>query len=361
MDRERMLGLDATRGVAALSVMLFHFTQVRGRHVLLPNSYLAVDLFFCLSGLVLWRAYAARLAQGLSLRRLMLERVIRLYPIYLVGAVLGLCSLALMAANGRTDVSVFQALGRIWVLFPDFSGHAIMQGDDRMSGLLFPENNPSWSLFFEVLLAPLLFLLRGLGRWGGWLLAGLLMWGWLKLSALLGQNMAGGWSVDTFWLGFPRSAYAFVVGACLGMGPAPGQILRRVPPGVVVGVVSLMLLVCWSLPVSVFGTANRMMLLVAGGLIPLLVWLHHAVPLVGRAAVWARRIGEWSYPVYVIHMPVLLGLNELSWLFTHHAPSLQWLLPTAICLSLLAAHVLARHVDVPGRRWLGAHLLRQGN
>jgi peptidoglycan/LPS O-acetylase OafA/YrhL len=48
--------LDAMRGVAAIAVVLFHFMEIAQpdyRNSFIPHSYLAVDFFFCLSGLSL--------------------------------------------------------------------------------------------------------------------------------------------------------------------------------------------------------------------------------------------------------------------------------------------------------------------
>src|SRR5580698_4487580 len=89
--------LDGLRGVAALSVFLFHFPDA-----LVPNSqnpllysYLAVDFFFILSGFVLGHAYDARMspkaAPGyrLNWRDFLTRRLIRLHPMLLVGVLLG--------------------------------------------------------------------------------------------------------------------------------------------------------------------------------------------------------------------------------------------------------------------------------
>jgi len=46
--QNHLLALDALRGVAAVSVMLFHISNGW-----LPCGYLAVDMFFMLSGFVL--------------------------------------------------------------------------------------------------------------------------------------------------------------------------------------------------------------------------------------------------------------------------------------------------------------------
>src|SRR5690348_18308068 len=70
--------LDGLRGVGALWVMFLHFAPSFG--VPSPShGYLAVDLFFCLSGFVLTKSYAERLKHGMGLAEWMGVRLIRLY------------------------------------------------------------------------------------------------------------------------------------------------------------------------------------------------------------------------------------------------------------------------------------------
>lgn len=52
--------LDAMRGVAALIVVVHHAHSLWGRQ-LVPAGYLAVDLFFVLSGFVIANAYERKL------------------------------------------------------------------------------------------------------------------------------------------------------------------------------------------------------------------------------------------------------------------------------------------------------------
>ena len=79
--------LDALRGIAAIGVLVFHmgpiFTPIAA-----PGGYLAVDLFFMMSGVVLSHAYEARFRAGMGTLDFMRARLIRLYPLYLAGALL---------------------------------------------------------------------------------------------------------------------------------------------------------------------------------------------------------------------------------------------------------------------------------
>ena len=64
---QHYLTLDAARGIAAITVMLFHIHKYVYPHVelaiapqLFAHSYLAVDLFFIMSGLVVNQCPARR-------------------------------------------------------------------------------------------------------------------------------------------------------------------------------------------------------------------------------------------------------------------------------------------------------------
>ncbi|TIU60051.1 MAG: acyltransferase, partial [Mesorhizobium sp.] len=87
--RHVYLNLDAIRGVAAISVMLYHFSPFLADGKVLPSSYLAVDLFFLLSGFVIAHAYDRKIENGMGSGSFVAIRLIRLYPLYLAGTLLG--------------------------------------------------------------------------------------------------------------------------------------------------------------------------------------------------------------------------------------------------------------------------------
>ncbi len=97
------------RGVAAILVVTRHGSQYIAPFVF-PNSFLAVDLFFMLSGFVIAAAYDDRLRTGrLNSLRFMLVRYIRLWPLYLFGTLLGAFVLYFKTIHGNP--------ASIWVLF----------------------------------------------------------------------------------------------------------------------------------------------------------------------------------------------------------------------------------------------------
>src|ERR1700684_2462821 len=78
--------LDGLRGVAAIAVMFSHFTQ----ESVFKNAYVAVDLFFMLSGFVIAHSYGTRLLAGMTAVEYIKRRIIRLYPMLLLSLLIGL-------------------------------------------------------------------------------------------------------------------------------------------------------------------------------------------------------------------------------------------------------------------------------
>jgi len=84
----RYEALDGLRGVAALCVMACHFGQMLD--VYWPaNMFLAVDIFFMMSGFVIMYSYGERLRNGMPAWSYLGRRLVRLYPMFIVGLLIG--------------------------------------------------------------------------------------------------------------------------------------------------------------------------------------------------------------------------------------------------------------------------------
>ncbi len=136
--------LNGIRGIAAGLIVIRHATLLFPGWYF-PNSYLAVDLFFVMSGFVMASAYDARLNGDLTPTRFVGIRLIRLYPLYLLGLALGagavLMRWMLDPATGRDDPGLLVSIALALVILPN-----PMRWNDH----IFPLNAPSWSLFFEL-------------------------------------------------------------------------------------------------------------------------------------------------------------------------------------------------------------------
>ena len=107
----RVPSLDGLRGIAALAVMAFHFDLFflpqAGLSTIVPlvnRAYLAVDLFFLLSGFVMAHVYGSQLAANRKAhwRGFALARFARLYPLFAIAtaAVVALVALCHAPEDG---------------------------------------------------------------------------------------------------------------------------------------------------------------------------------------------------------------------------------------------------------------------
>lgn len=284
---ERLHTLDGLRGIAALIVVGGHLIGWIGR-LPMPRNYLAVDLFFLISGFVLGRVYEPRFADGWTTGRFLLNRYVRLYPLYLLGTLLGVVAgvAALLLGQshmGAGGLTVATVAGLLLLPSPTWG----------RSGAVMPLNNPGWSLHFE-LIANLLFALAR--RWlsdavlaGASLACGAaLLWGFATHQAFGGSN----W--DGFGWGYPQVGYSFALGV----------LMHRVHPGA-----------RWRSDAAwlpLLAAAFVMLSPRPGGwffegaavlvLFPAILWL--AVLVEPRRPAPFAWLGLLSYPLYVTHSPL---------------------------------------------------------
>ncbi|HSU51505.1 MAG TPA: acyltransferase, partial [Segetibacter sp.] len=139
--------LDGLRGVAALSIVVFHFMEWiysdPGKNFI-GHGFLAVDFFFCLSGFVIAYAYDDRV-EKMGLAAFFKSRLIRLHPLVIIGSVLGLAEFLFDPLTGNQEP---YSAGKLMLLF--FASIFLIPlpiMKDR-SFNLFGLNAPSWSLFW---------------------------------------------------------------------------------------------------------------------------------------------------------------------------------------------------------------------
>ena len=295
----RYHGLDALRGVAAIAVMLFHFHLPSG-----TVGYLSVDVFFLLSGFVIDRTYEPRYRDGMGLAEFAWRRLLRLYPVYFIGAAL--------ATLGGSSALVF-------VFLPTPGYEALHIG-----------NWPLWSLPLE--LAASLFFYAFLVRLRTmWLIAVALLCGfaWAAITVRSGiLNLGDTWA--TALAGIPRIGFSFLLGAVIGRT----VIGRRT--SLIAWPVILAFGVCLIVAPPVVWTNLVIVLLVAP---VMMAWLARNEVYGGqRFAAW---LGNISYPLYAIHAPIDFFVS----------PMLGRVPTAAFCVAL--ATVIYRFYDTPVRRMLG--------
>jgi peptidoglycan/LPS O-acetylase OafA/YrhL len=347
--KDHFIALDGLRGVAALVVIVMH----RGRWWypqggFLGHGYLAVDFFFLLSGFVIAFAYDSRLATGLSTWRFMGLRLIRLYPLILLGMLLGALWPAIQLATdarGAPDPADFAInLMRGLFLIPD--NHAIGRGDS-----IFPLNGPTWSLFFE-LLANLAYALLGrrltlrvlavIVGLSGAVMVWLAFHGGVDVGGLP-RNILGG---------IPRTAFGFFGGALLYRGlTAAAARGWRVPAIPAPFVTTAVLLVALLAVPSRFNPASSLFTIMVA--FPLLVALAAAPGLArGHGARVCKLAGDLSYPIYVLHYPIYVLIGGLGMGMAKIPATTPWIGAGSALVIVGAAYLALKLYDEPLRRRL---------
>ena len=338
----RYAALDGLRGVAALFVVARHIGPYVPRF-----SYLAVDLFFVLSGFVLALQNDARFEAGLSPSTFLRGRIRRLYPLYALGLAMGLVS-ALVANPGHFGLpTILGSTGWEALGLPSFTN--LWTG-----GTPFPVDGVLWSIFFEFWVANLAFALLWRRLQGGALIVLILVCG----AALVGaeavfHTLDVGWTWSALPFGVARVGYAFFLGVALCRLHRRRPPRWRAPGWAPLAILAALL----SLPLD--GAAAQLAeLVIVLAIFPALIfWSATARE---RRPALGRLLGDTSYAAYALHRPLAelavwaLPLIPIAW----GAPPAE--LAAAGQIGFVAAMVALawaadRYFDAPVRRsWAAA-------
>jgi len=344
----RYIALDGLRGVAALVIVIHHLTSVIGTREYFASASIAVDFFFCLSGFVIALAYHHRLAKGMGLRAFVRRRFVRLYPMYLCGTAIGIVATAIYIACGLTDMT-FANLATATALnmfyLPYLNDRTVTIFTEQLTGVLFPMNNPAWSLLFGIL-ANLTF--ATVLPWSRRLpLVMLGVSALLLVASTLALGEAPGWGYANMLGGFPRVMFSFFTGVVIFQYRD-----RMVLPRIRAVVVFLAILLLVGVPR--FQGHRFYWLGMALVVMPVLVAvgsycvLDRATPL-GRMAVY---FGKISYTVFCVHYPLLM----LFFLYPVDHALVPVVAMLFLATTVLVAHFLTFRVEAPMRDWLARRI-----
>ena len=182
----RISSLTGLRGVAAVSVLLYHIphnpTFEAFRLPLFSRAYLAVDLFFILSGFVISFGYHDRVVNHLgraSYADFLINRMARVWPLHLIVTLVFMARILLnISGNQAIDLNAANVVSNIFMV------QSWGWGTEPIAG-------NSWSVSTEVaayLIYPLIAIIA-FSRWS-WV-QGLLCVGLLALVAMSGRGSSG--------------------------------------------------------------------------------------------------------------------------------------------------------------------------
>lgn len=293
----RYVAFDGLRGLLAIFVVIYHFAQMSGV-AWFNKAWIAVDIFFVLSGFVITRAYAFKIDAGMGFATFMWARIKRLYPFYLFGLALGLVAFFFSAAWPRWDVSVVAITVLCGIfLVPFFTAMAPGEALGRThDDAVYPLNAPAWSLFFELFINfYFYFHFRYLRRIHPLYLCLLAVPFYIAAGASMGVH--SGWGEDNFIGGFPRVMIFFFLGAAiyglhLKLPLMPAWWLAAL---VLLLVMALIARSTWITLIALFVVGPAAVVVGSrvdlGRIDPRLIWLMEF-------------LGYLSYPLYIIHYPV---------------------------------------------------------
>jgi peptidoglycan/LPS O-acetylase OafA/YrhL len=343
-DRFEML--DLLRGIAALAVLIYHSEHFLGIQ-LLPDAYLAVDLFFMLSGFVIAHNYDPKIGSGMTLKEFMLHRGIRLLPCYWLALVIGvtLGGARMIRDEGYVDSPglITAALCNL-VMLPSF---VRLYGDFVM----FPFNGASWSLMYE--------LVANLAYW--------LIFRFLNLFNLIALLVSSavalvlisvhvgsvdiGMRAGEELLAAPRVIFSFFAGLALRRY---AHDYFRIRLGNIGNAVAVLVLI------ATFRFADALGSRVVGecvailAVFPLLLLnVSNTVP-GPRMARICRLAGNTSYPVYILQTPLMFFAAAVPQLLFHEK-GMHWgaMFGVAeISFIVVVSWWVDAYFELPARKWL---------
>ncbi|MCO5236174.1 MAG: acyltransferase [Chitinophagaceae bacterium] len=341
-SKAHFLILDGLRGVAAIAIVVFHFMEwIYGpAENFIGHGFLAVDFFFCLSGFVIGYAYDDRL-HGMGVKQFFISRLIRLHPMVVFGACLGLIAFVFDPfATCQDGYSV----GRILLLF---IGTELMVPlpvmPDRFFNL-FGLNPPTWSLFWEYVanIAYAFVLVKIPRRFLFFLLVPAAV-GLFCLSYTKG-NLLGGWAGDNFGDGGIRIAYSFTAGLIIYRY---GWIIKNR-----IGFYGLSLLLALAFISPHLSNHDVLEACIVIFYFPLLISLGAGSSLDPKSVSLCKLSGGISYPLYMTHYAFLSIFGSYFLAYKPGTGTLTVVIIAGTFVTIFFAWVVMKFFDTPVRKYL---------
>jgi peptidoglycan/LPS O-acetylase OafA/YrhL len=345
MPRNRYAYLDGIRGVAAILILVRHTGNFW--HFGFYRSYLAVDLFFILSGFVIAYAYDEKLRSGaISFTQFLKIRLIRLYPVFLMSLLL--CAIVALDSMVFDQPSATPAPGEIArvIALTALYLPSHLSGSDE----LFPINAIYWSLLFELVVNVIYAMIRPCLN--TIVLLVLVLVSGLSIAAVaIGYgtlNVGFTWGAATILSGFSRAAFGIFAGLLLFR--LRGQFLNRF--GGMVSPWAACILICFVLiSPSIYRFDAVIDWLAVAFVFPVAI-LFASQTSSTRFEGLLVMLGSASYPIYVFHRPIAaLITRSAGEPVTRCAPFSGVIL---VIFLITFSVWLERHVDVPVRRRLAS-------
>lgn len=362
--------LDGLRGVAALMVIWYHvfegFAFASNSAIeTLNHGYLAVDFFFILSGFVIGYAYDDRWGKSLTMKDFFKRRLIRLHPMVIMGAVLGAITFCIQGSVQWDGTHVAISMIMLSLLCTIFFIPA-MPGvgyEVRGNGEMFPLNGLCWSLFFEyignILYALFIRRLSNKALTVFVVLLGVALAAFAVFNVSTYGNIGVGWTLDgvNFLGGSLRMLFPFSLGMLMSRNFKPMKVKGAF------WICAIALIALFSVPyleglepLCMNGVYEAFCVIVA---FPIILWIGASGTTTDKQSTKiCKFLGDISYPVYVIHYPLMYLFY--AWLIENQLYTLGETWHVALCvfiLSIILAYLCLKLYDEPIRKYLAKRLL----
>ncbi|ATP57129.1 acyltransferase [Pedobacter ginsengisoli] len=337
--------LDGLRGIAAISVVIFHFMEMAITDYsknFIAHGFLAVDFFFCLSGFVIGYAYDDRIGK-MGVKEFFKSRLIRLHPLVILGSILGLLTFLFAPYGGNPEA---YSAGKIILIFLSSILLIPFPSMTERSFNLFSFNAPAWSLFWEYIANIVYaFILCRLSRRVLLVLTAISAVALCFVSYRSG-NLMGGWGQSTFWDGSIRILYSFLAGLVIYRS---NWIIKNK-----LGFISLsiLLFLAFIMPFNELTWLTEPLVVLF--YFPLIIALGAGAELTDRLRKLCVFSGKISYPLYMTHYAVIwMFLNY----YTANKPDttqLSFIVVIGTMLLLAVAYLFMVLYDIPVRKYLTA-------
>jgi peptidoglycan/LPS O-acetylase OafA/YrhL len=340
--------LDGLRGVGAFLVVMRHVPAFFGP-IQVPESFLAVDLFYLVSGFVVAHAYGDRLRTGGFFRSFVKTRLIRLYPLYLFGLALGAipATIAVMIdpAGWWTSTKLLEAVVTGLVMIPLFPGLAA--NGSSLDG-------PTWTLLPE-LVANVVYALA-IRFMTVWVLAAIVIicGAGLVVAEFQYGALDVGYNPTDQWAALARVGFSFFAGVLAFRLFGEKKRISSWAAWACVAVLTVAL--AYSPPDALVPYYELGVVLVGFPALLIVAGRFEPGALSGRLFSF---IGLVSYGVYILHKPLgNLVLAALNGLVRVPADARGLLVGAAFLVVLVGlSWGLDTFYDAPIRRWLRARVL----
>ncbi len=358
MNHNRYALLDGIRGIAALFVVIRHTGEYW--HFDVFRSYLAVDVFYILSGFVIAAAYESKMASGsMGFKQFALVRLIRLYPVYLLSVIVStprfFAKLIVDHHHHLDFATLMQACLAVvaGLFFIPFH----MPGD----ATLFPVNPVYWTLFFELLVNAIFaatrrMLTEQVLRWviivSGVLLA-------IQVHAHGNLNIGFLFSLRSVAEGLTRATFGIFFGLLLYRHKDIFTPFSFHAARFSYWAIMVMMLILMSPATGSFDWLIDMLSVTL--VFPVIVLLaaqnHHS-----RLLWLMLMLGSASYPIYVLHVPIA-GTVAFACraLFGQGVDQFAPLSGIVLASTLVTISIwIEKYYDIPFRKWLSQRILASG-